>query len=87
MRSPIWDNSKGCDDPPSALQLNCGRTNQTDFRYCECCPRQSRLTHTEGRTMLSLWYIGRSPLMFGTSKLRQYFLYFRCFELDAPSHA
>jgi hypothetical protein len=47
------------------MQLNCGRTNQTDFRYCESCPRQSWLTHTEGRVLLSLWYIGRSPLMFG----------------------
>ena len=63
LRSPLWD--KGCDDHPTMLQLNCGRTNQTDFRYCECCPRQSRLTHTEGRALLSLWYIGRSPLMFG----------------------
>jgi hypothetical protein len=63
LRSPLWD--KGCDDHPTMLQLNCGRTNQTGFRHCECCPRQSRLTHTEGRALLSLWYIGRSPLMFG----------------------
>eukprot|EP01119_Soliformovum_irregulare_P017553 TRINITY_DN5237_c0_g1_i1.p1 TRINITY_DN5237_c0_g1~~TRINITY_DN5237_c0_g1_i1.p1 ORF type:complete len:463 (-),score=126.33 TRINITY_DN5237_c0_g1_i1:61-1449(-) len=31
----------------------------------ECCPRQSALTPTEQKSLLTLWMIGRSPLMYG----------------------
>eukprot|EP01120_Amphizonella_sp_Union-15-10_P002742 TRINITY_DN1303_c0_g2_i2.p1 TRINITY_DN1303_c0_g2~~TRINITY_DN1303_c0_g2_i2.p1 ORF type:complete len:459 (+),score=42.99 TRINITY_DN1303_c0_g2_i2:28-1404(+) len=49
----------------SVRELNCEVSNDPNYRYQECCPRQSRLTQDESQTLMSLWLIARSPLMFG----------------------
>eukprot|EP00041_Stephanoeca_diplocostata_P025760 m.682241 g.682241 ORF g.682241 m.682241 type:complete len:175 (+) comp22817_c0_seq19:859-1383(+) len=53
--------------PPicTPLNLSCGRTTDPMYRFEECCPRQSRLSHNETLVLLTLWLIGQSPLMFG----------------------
>eukprot|EP00045_Choanoeca_perplexa_P017641 m.260597 g.260597 ORF g.260597 m.260597 type:complete len:463 (-) comp17591_c0_seq15:1287-2675(-) len=49
----------------NATARNCNRTPDPNFRYPECCPRQSRLSFTQQRSLLSMWSLVKSPLMFG----------------------
>jgi len=47
----------------TAWQINCGACCGSNCQ--ECCPRQSRFTPNEVQTVMSLWTIVRSPLIFG----------------------
>jgi hypothetical protein len=58
-------NSSSSAAPCTAYNMSCGKNDDPHFRFEECCPRQSRLTHVEVRSLLSLWIIARSPLMLG----------------------
>eukprot|EP00730_Choanoeca_flexa_P017465 TRINITY_DN8423_c0_g1_i3.p1 TRINITY_DN8423_c0_g1~~TRINITY_DN8423_c0_g1_i3.p1 ORF type:complete len:464 (+),score=86.74 TRINITY_DN8423_c0_g1_i3:51-1442(+) len=44
---------------------NCDKSKDPAYRFPECCPRQSRLTFTQQRSLLSLWSLVKSPLIFG----------------------
>src|SRR5262249_44998055 len=51
--------------PCTVYEINCENSNSTEFRYRECCPRQSLLTYDEARTLITILCLGRSPLMMG----------------------
>lgn len=58
----LWAPYAGPNHWPDADMLPLGRLRIRGF---DDAPRNSRLTHDEQRTLMTLWFIARSPLMIG----------------------